>query len=81
MKSTHRGISLVEVLVALAVMGTGLIAVAAFQTDLISGSGSNKARAEALALAQERIEEFQNYSAVTLDKDNPEAVIPDAEAG
>jgi len=81
MKHTHRGISLVEVLVALAVMGTGLIAVAAFQSDLISGSGTNKARAEALALAQERIEEFQNYSAVTLDKDNPDAVIPDAATG
>jgi prepilin-type N-terminal cleavage/methylation domain-containing protein len=62
MKQSHRGFSLVEVLVAMAVMATGLLAVATFQSDLISGSGTNKARSEALALAQARIEQFRNYS-------------------
>jgi prepilin-type N-terminal cleavage/methylation domain-containing protein len=62
MKHTHRGFSLIEVLVAMAVMATGLLAVATFQSELISGSGNNKARSEALALAQARIEQFRNYS-------------------
>ena len=61
MKRTHRGFSLVEVLVAMAVMATGLLAVATFQSDLISGSGTNKARSEALALAQARIEQLRNF--------------------
>ena len=62
MKHTRRGFSLIEVLVAMAVMATGLLAVATFQSELISGSGNNKARSEALALAQARIEQFRNYS-------------------
>ena len=62
MKHARAGFSLVEVLVAMAVMATGLLAVATFQSDLISGSGINKARSEALALAQARIEQFRNYS-------------------
>jgi prepilin-type N-terminal cleavage/methylation domain-containing protein len=61
MKRTHRGFSLVEVLVAMAVMATGLLAVATFQSDLMSGSGTNKARSEALALAQARIEQLRNF--------------------
>lgn len=62
MKNTHKGFSLIEVLVAMAVMATGLLAVATFQSELISGSGINKARSEALALAQARIEQFRNYT-------------------
>jgi len=56
-----RGISLVEVLVTMAVMGTGLLAVASFQSGLLTNSGTNKARTEALAFAQARIEQFRNY--------------------
>jgi len=56
-----KGISLVEVLVTMAVMGTGLLAVASFQSGLLTNSGTNKARTEALAFAQTRIEQFRNY--------------------
>jgi len=56
-----RGISLVEVLVTMAVMGTGLLAVASFQSGLLTSSGTSKASTEALAFAQARIEKFRNF--------------------
>jgi hypothetical protein len=40
----------------------GILAVVSFQTELIATSAQSKAKAEALQLAQERIEEFKNFS-------------------
>jgi prepilin-type N-terminal cleavage/methylation domain-containing protein len=62
MKYLNRGFSIIEILVSIAVMSTGLLAVATLQTDLINGSGVNKARSEALSLAEARIEDFRNYT-------------------
>ena len=62
MKNSMRGFGMTEVLVSIVVMATGLLAVANLQTSLISDSGTSKARGEALALAQSRIEEFRNYT-------------------
>ena len=62
MKRATKGFSLIEVLIAMAVMALGLLAVATFQTDLLKNSGTNKARSEALALAQARMDQFRNYS-------------------
>lgn len=56
-----RGFSLIEALVALAIMSFGLLAVANFQISLVSGSSYNKARSEAMALAQEKLDELRNY--------------------
>ncbi len=60
MKHTS-GISLVEVLVTMAVLGTGLLAVASFQSGLLTNSGTSKASSEALAFAQARIEKFRDF--------------------
>lgn len=62
MKRTHHGFSLIEVLIAMVVMALGLIAIATFQTDLLSSSGTNKARSEALSLAQAKLDELRNYA-------------------
>ncbi len=62
MKQLNKGFSLVEVLIAMAVMALGLLAVASFQTELLNESGTSKARGEALALAQQRLDEFRNYT-------------------
>ncbi|TLU61448.1 prepilin-type N-terminal cleavage/methylation domain-containing protein [Thalassotalea litorea] len=56
------GFSLIEVLIAVAILSVGLLGVAVFQGELINSSASNKARAEALALAQARLEEMRNYT-------------------
>ena len=57
-----RGFSMIEVLVSVLVVAVGLLAVANFQGGLIGQSSTNKARAEATALAQARIEQLRNYT-------------------
>jgi len=55
-----KGIGLIEVLVATVVIATGLLAVASMQTGFLSISGENKARAEAIVLAEQKIEELRS---------------------
>lgn len=54
--SNQRGIGLVEVLIALVVVSLGLLGLAKFEASLLSTSGNNKARAEAIGIAQQQIE-------------------------
>jgi type II secretory pathway pseudopilin PulG len=58
----QKGFSLTEALVAFAVTAIGLIAVASFQARLFSTSAYSKARTEALSLAQQKIEQFKDYT-------------------
>ncbi|MGR9117709.1 MAG: type IV pilus modification PilV family protein [Gammaproteobacteria bacterium] len=60
-RTTNKGIGLIEVLVSLAVIALGLMAVASMQGNFLSSSGNSKTRAEAQALAEEKIEELRNY--------------------
>lgn len=55
----ERGIGLIEVLVALFVLGFGMLALAMFGSGLFSESGLVKAKTEALQLAQQRIEQYR----------------------
>lgn len=50
------GIALIEPLVAIIITGAGLLAVAKFQANLIEGGGQGRQRAEALHLAQDKLE-------------------------
>lgn len=54
------GISLIEVLISVLIVSLGLLALAAFQGDLMSASGENKARSEAQSLAEDKVEELKN---------------------
>lgn len=67
-KRYQAGFSLTEALIAFVVVTGGLLAVASFQAGLFSNSAYNKARTEALSLAQEKIEEFKHYT--YSDEDN-----------
>ncbi len=60
-KNRNQGIGLIEVLVTTVVVAAGLLAVASMQGGFMSGSASNKARAEALVLAEQKMEELRNY--------------------
>jgi type II secretory pathway pseudopilin PulG len=55
-----RGVGLIEVLVALFVLGFGLLSLAMFGNGLFAESGQVKARTEALQLAQQRIEQYRD---------------------
>lgn len=56
------GFSLTEALVAFTVIAIGLLAVASFQSGLFRQSAYNKAQTEALALAQQKIEQLKHYT-------------------
>lgn len=57
-----RGVSLIEALVALAVMAFGMLGVVGMQTTLRSNADLSRQRAEAVRLAQEEVERWRNYS-------------------
>ncbi len=54
--SKQHGIGLVEVLIALVVVSLGLLGIAKLEGNLLSTSGHNKARAEAIGIAQQQME-------------------------
>ncbi|MEH6576696.1 MAG: hypothetical protein V7731_06415 [Amphritea sp.] len=59
----QQGIALVEVIIALFVMGFGLVALAMFSNGLFAESGQVKAKTEALQLAQQEIEQLREEAA------------------
>ena len=58
---TQKGTSLLEVMLTLAVVGFGILGILYLQGDLSSGSAANKQKAEAIKLAEGRIEDIRNY--------------------
>jgi hypothetical protein len=57
-----RGVSLIEALVALAVMAFGMLGVVGIQTTLRTNADLSRQRAEAVRLAQEEIERIRDFS-------------------
>ena len=50
-----RGFSMIEVLIAVVVLGFGLMALAALQTSIIRSSAETKAQTVALQLAKDKV--------------------------
>lgn len=59
--AANSGFTLIEAMIALVVLSFGLLAIAQFQSKLVTGSAYNKARSEAIALAQEKLDQLRNY--------------------
>ena len=59
-----RGFSLIEVLVAAAVLSVGLLALASLQMSLVRTSADAKAYTVAVALAKDKLEELRTYTDV-----------------
>jgi prepilin-type N-terminal cleavage/methylation domain-containing protein len=59
-----RGFSLIEVLVAAAVLSMGLLALASLQMSLVRTSGDSKAYSVALSLAKDKVEELRAFNDV-----------------
>lgn len=63
------GVSLIEALVALAVMAFGILGVVGMQSTMRAGTDISRQRSEAVRIAQERLEQLRNYSVLlTADK-------------
>lgn len=58
--SRQRGVTLLEALVALVVLSLGLLGIAKLNAYLVATAGESKARMEALALAEQKIEDLRN---------------------
>lgn len=56
-----RGIGMLEVLITTVVIAVGLLALASMQGGFMSESANNKTRAEAMVLAEQKMEEIRNY--------------------
>lgn len=63
-KRNARGVSLIEAVVALAVMGFGMLGIAAMQGGLRQNSDVARQRAEAVRLASDAIEEMRAYAVI-----------------
>lgn len=61
----RRGLSLIEALVAFAVMGFGMLGVLGIQATLRSNADQAKQRTEAVRIAQEALENWRNFSVLT----------------
>ncbi|MBX3636661.1 MAG: prepilin-type N-terminal cleavage/methylation domain-containing protein, partial [Rubrivivax sp.] len=64
-RKSARGVSLVEALVALAVMAIGMLGLVGMQSTLRANSDAAKQRSEAVRLAQEAIEEWRAFAVLT----------------
>ena len=62
-----RGVSLIEVIVALAVLGFGMLGMAAAQVSAYRFSDSSRERTLAHGLAQQQMEIFQSMSSTTIE--------------
>ena len=60
-----RGVSLIEAVVAMAVMASGMLGIVGIQSSLRSNADVAKQRSEGVRLAQERIEELRNFVDMT----------------
>jgi len=58
------GFTIVEALVALAIMGFGILGLAGLQAALSRNADVAKQRTEAMRLAQEKIEQFRSYTGI-----------------
>jgi Tfp pilus assembly protein PilV len=64
MRRARRGISLIEALVAMAIMAFGMLGVLGLQSTLRASADLSKQRSEATRLAQERVEDWRSFSVV-----------------
>lgn len=65
---TETGFVLIEALVSLIVVAVGVLGIAKLNSVLLQGTGLSKARAEAIEIAQDRVERARNYE---LNTGNP----------
>ena len=73
-RSSARGFTLIEALIALLVLSFGLLAIAGFQATLSRSSDLAKQRTEALRLAQQKMESLRAYAQVASNTATPHIV-------
>ncbi len=67
---SESGFGLVEILITVGIIAVGVLGVATLHSTITGQSAENKARSEALAIAQSRIEEMRNYTGAVASYDD-----------
>lgn len=75
--SRKNGFGIIEILITLGVLSVGILGVAALQSVITTQSQNNKTTAEALSIAQSRIEEMRNYTNSASSAAEFDALYPD----
>lgn len=60
-----RGISLIEAMVAMAIMAFGMLGLVGLQTSMRANADISKQRSEAVRIAQEQMEQWRGYASIT----------------
>ncbi|MGL1834648.1 type IV pilus modification PilV family protein [Rhodocyclaceae bacterium SMB388] len=66
--SKSAGFALIEAMISLVILAIGLLAIGKFQAELMATSGHNKARAEAIAIAESAMEDIRNRAISAFDE-------------
>jgi prepilin-type N-terminal cleavage/methylation domain-containing protein len=66
-RSRNRGVSMIEVMIALAILGYGMLGVAAAQVTALRSTDQSRDRMFAHQLAQQQLEIFQEMSRTSLE--------------
>ena len=69
-RTSQHGFSLLEVLITIGVLAVGLIAMARFQVTVLQGSSLARERSEAVAFAEQKIEQMRNYRDIVSNIDS-----------
>lgn len=64
MRGRENGFTLVEGMIALLILSTGLLALARFQGGVTQASAQTKARSEALRLAEDKVETIRGFASL-----------------
>lgn len=74
--SRQRGFSILEVLITLVVLASGLLAIGGLYSKIMNGSAAAKERSEAVVLAEKKLEELRYalYSSIASGSDSVNAV-------
>lgn len=70
------GISLIEVMIALAILGFGMLAMATAQLSALQFTGESRSRSEAHYLAQQQMEAFQSMTRAGIEAARADADYP-----
>lgn len=75
-KLYQSGVSLIEVLIALLVLGIGITAIAQLQGSFFLSGSSSQAKNVAMQLAQEKIDDLRGFTQIVPDDTSPSSLVP-----